>query len=423
MDTIFAPATATGKAGIAVVRISGPAADGVLKRLAGDLPAVRRASLRALRDASGEVLDEALVLRFEPGRSFTGEAVAELHVHGSVAVLDAVLGAVEATGLARPAKAGEFTRRAFDNGRLDLSQVRGLADLIDAETEAQRRAALARFDGELTRLAEEWRCRLIRATALLEAMIDFADEDVPEDTRAEVASLVGEVLPGLDAQIAGFDAARGLRQGFTIAILGAPNAGKSSLVNHFAGRDAAIVTAVPGTTRDVIEVRVDLDGLPVTFLDTAGLREAVDPVERIGVERARARAEQADLRIGLDGGDGLPVEVASCDIVLRSQVDRRGGDGISVVSGQGLIDLRSRIVGLLRERVDGASLIARQQELDDLRKAKLHLSEAVESLYVGPVEVSAHRLRAGLRHLEHLLGRVDVEDVLDVVFASFCLGK
>ncbi|WP_373050624.1 tRNA uridine-5-carboxymethylaminomethyl(34) synthesis GTPase MnmE, partial [Thalassovita aquimarina] len=303
MDTIFALATAHGKAGVAVIRVSGPLAHSAGERLAGMLPDPRKAGLRLLRDGQGVRLDEALVLTFPDKSSFTGEAVVELQLHGSVAVVASVLRELGNMDGLRQAEPGEFTRRALENGRLDLAQVEGLADLIEAETEAQRRQALRVLSGDLGNRAEEWRRDLIRAASLLEATIDFADEDIPVDVSPEVNELLDRVIASLSKEIAGVSAAERVRTGFEVAIVGAPNVGKSTLLNALAGRDAAITSEYAGTTRDVIEVRMDLAGLPVTLLDTAGLRETQDKVEEIGIKRARERAGLADLRVFLVEGD------------------------------------------------------------------------------------------------------------------------
>ena len=320
-DTIFALATAKGRAGVAVLRLSGPQAPAIAEALVGPgLPPSGR-SLRLVRDREGRVLDEALVLSFEKGASFTGEAVVEFQCHGSPAVASAILRALSDDGRGRLAEPGEFTRRALENGRLDLAQVEGLADLIEAETESQRRQALRVMQGALGARVEVWRKDLIRAVALIEATIDFADEDIPTDVSPEVLDLIDRTLADLQKEIAGSFAAERIREGFEVAIVGAPNAGKSTLLNVLAGRDAAITSEIAGTTRDVIEVRMDLGGLAVTLLDTAGLRETEDTIERIGVQRALERARLADLRLFLteDGSlSGLGLKPEPGDIVVRS---------------------------------------------------------------------------------------------------------
>ncbi len=307
MDTIYALASARGKAGVAVVRISGPHAFPAARALAGDLPAPRRAGLRRLTSADGALLDEALVLLFEVGSSFTGEDVVELQLHGSTAVVRAVLTELSKQEGLRPAEPGEFTRRALENECLDLAQVEGLADLLDAETEAQRKQAVGVLSGALGDLAGAWRTDLIRAAALLEATIDFADEDVPVDVSPEVNALLDTTLESLERETAGTRIAERIREGFEVAIVGRPNAGKSTLLNAMAGREAAITSDIAGTTRDVIEVHMELAGLPVTVLDTAGVRDTEDQVEAIGVARALERAKAADLRVFLlEGADDQP---------------------------------------------------------------------------------------------------------------------
>ncbi|NBB81637.1 MAG: tRNA uridine-5-carboxymethylaminomethyl(34) synthesis GTPase MnmE, partial [Verrucomicrobia bacterium] len=299
MDTIFALSTAPGKAGVAIIRVSGAAAFQAVEPLVDSLPAPRRSGLRSVKSPDGDVLDTALVLTFEAGHSFTGETTVEIQCHGSRAVVSAILDALGRQDGLRPAQPGEFTRRALENEMLDLAQVEGLADLIDAETEAQRKQAVRVLSGQLGARAEEWRRKLIRAAALLEATIDFADEEVPEDVSPEVSELLESVRAELDKEIAGVGSAERIREGFEVAIVGAPNVGKSTLLNVLAGRDAAITSEVAGTTRDVIEVRMDLSGLPVTLLDTAGLRTTEDEVESIGVDLAMKRAKAADLRVFL----------------------------------------------------------------------------------------------------------------------------
>ncbi|KFI32902.1 tRNA modification GTPase TrmE [Haematobacter missouriensis] len=426
MDTIYALATARGRAGVAVIRISGPLAWEASAALAGALPEPRHSALRRLRWA-GDVLDEALVLVFEAGRSFTGERVVELHLHGSIAVVSAVLSALgEQPGL-RPAEAGEFTRRALENGRLDLTQVEGLADLIDAETEIQRKQALRIFSGAISAKTEVWRMRLIRAAALIEATIDFADEEVPVDVGPEVMELIGSVVSDIRDNLRGAAVSERIRDGFEVAIIGVPNAGKSTLLNALAGREAAITSEIAGTTRDVIEVRMDLKGLPVTLLDTAGLRDTGDIVEAMGIERAQARAKAADLRVFLTEDDVLPpgVNREPEDIVVRGKADLRCGDGeaVSGLTGQGIDRLVDQITHLLDKRAAGGSLMVRERHRKALRSAELSLSAATVEIESGQAEIVAEHIRFALRSLETLVGRVDVEDLLGEIFSSFCIGK
>jgi tRNA modification GTPase len=424
-DTIFALASARGKAGVAVMRVSGPQAHGALARLCA-VPAARQAALRQLV-WQGQVLDEALVLVFDEGASFTGEASVELQVHGSLGVIKALTQALAAIGL-RPAEAGEFTRRALENGRLDLAQVEGLADLIDAETEAQRRQALRVLSGAVGKRAEGWRKDLIRAGALVEATIDFADEDVPVDVTPEVLGLIDGLLTDLRREIAGTSVAERVRDGFEVAILGAPNAGKSTLLNALAGREAAITSEIAGTTRDVIEVRMDLDGLAVTLLDTAGLRETADRVEQIGVTRALERAGAADLRVFLldHPTETLLMSPRAGDIVVQGKADLRPGpDAVSGRTGQGLDQLMARISAVLVGKAASVGVMTRERH----RVAMIRAVEAMESARHqvqgtdGAAELVALDLRRAARALDVLVGRVDTEDLLDEIFASFCIGK
>lgn len=431
MDTIFALASARGKAGVSVIRLSGPRAWGAVSALAGKLPQTRRASLRRLR-MEGEVLDEALVLTFAAGASFTGEAAAELHIHGATATVSAVLRALGGLDGLRMAEAGEFTRRALENGRLDLTQVEGLADLIDAETDAQRRQALRVLSGAVGEKAEGWRRDLIRAAALLEVTIDFADEDVPLDVAPEVLGLIEGVTRALRAEVAGYGAAERIRDGFEVAIIGRPNAGKSTLLNALAGREAAITSAIAGTTRDVIEVRMDLGGLAVTLLDTAGLRDTSDDVELIGVRRAVGRAEGADLRVFLlDDADDVPmIKPQPDDIIVRGKADLhpRGTGAIFAISGKtgaGLAELVGTMAGVLSVRAASAGIATRARHRQGLERAISSMESARDEIARGPqrTELAAEHLRHAIRAIDALVGRVDVEDLLDNIFASFCIGK
>ncbi|PSL17962.1 tRNA uridine-5-carboxymethylaminomethyl(34) synthesis GTPase MnmE [Shimia abyssi] len=427
-DTIFALATAPGKAGVAVVRVSGSLAAEAGRALFGGLPEPRIASLRLLIDRKGIRLDQALVMYFPEKNSFTGEEVVELHLHGSVAVVNAVLRELADMDGLRLAEAGEFTRRALENGRLDLAQVEGLSDLIESETEAQRRQALRVLSGDLGNLAETWRTKLIRAAALLEATIDFADEDVPVDVTPEVLDLLSDVRTDLARQIAGVSTAERIRIGFEVAILGAPNVGKSTLLNALAGREAAITSEFAGTTRDVIEVRMDLNGLPVTLLDTAGLRDTDDHVEGIGIERALQRAESADLRIFLiEDGKKPEIEPLAGDVVLRSKadtlVDQEGA--VSGKTGQGVDQLISHVSALLSSRGAQSGIATRERHRIAMNRSVENLVSAQKLLDMGVdhYDLVAEELRSAIRALDSLVGRVDVENLLDEIFSSFCIGK
>ena len=427
MDTIFALATAQGRAGVAVIRISGPGAFDVAHVLIGDVPAPRLASLRKVRDVDGTIIDEALVLAFSGPASFTGEDVVELHLHGSPAITRAVLRRLGQLD-ARLAEPGEFTRRALENDKMDLLQVEALGDLISAETEAQRRQAMRGYDGAFTARIEKWRTDLIRAAALIEATIDFADEDVPVDVSPEVVQLLSGVQRDIQTELSGFDAAERVRSGFEVAIVGAPNAGKSTLLNALARREAAITSHHAGTTRDVIEVQMDLGGLPVTLLDTAGLRDTDDEVEAEGVARAKSRAAAADIRVFLsDGSDTLPLAPEPDDVVLAPKADLRSDDvpAVSGKTGTGVQDLMDRLSVALADRASGAGLATQERHRIALSAAQADLSAAMAKVENGPVlyDIAAEDIRIATRSLAVLIGRVDVEHLLDEVFASFCLGK
>lgn len=430
MDTIYAPATARGRAGISVVRISGPDAHKAVAALCDRLPEMRRAAVRKLA-WQGEQLDECLVVLFENGQSFTGERVAELHLHGSIAVVAAVLKALSMQAGLRLANPGEFTRRALENGCLDLTQVEGLAALIDAETEAQRKQALRVLSGAVGRRAEAWRKQLIRAAALLEATIDFVDEDVPVDVAPEVLDLIAHLIADLRVEAKGSVIAERIRDGFEIAIVGAPNAGKSTLLNALAGKDAAITSEIAGTTRDVIEVRMDLGGIPVTLLDTAGLRASFDVLENVGIDRAIARASTADLRIFLLLDGLLPPGIAQGpdDLLVHGKADiysAPAGDlSVSGVSGAGISVLLHRIGQILEGRVANAAVLTHARHRNGALEAISALEAAQTEIRLGPhrTELAAENLRRALRSLDALIGRVDAETLLDEIFISFCIGK
>ncbi|MFZ4604779.1 MAG: tRNA uridine-5-carboxymethylaminomethyl(34) synthesis GTPase MnmE [Caulobacter sp.] len=441
-DTIFALATAPGRAALAVVRLSGPEAGAALTALAGKLPAPRRASLRKLRDAAGGPIDEALALWLPGPASYTGEDSAELHLHGGQAVVEAVVDALAAVGL-RLAEPGEFTRRAFQNGRLDLAQAEAVADLIDAETTAQARQALDQLGGGLSRRYDGWRDLLIESLAVLEAAVDFPDEDLPEDVAARARPPLRTLLGELQAALSDADRGRRVREGFRIALIGAPNAGKSSLLNALAGRDAAIVTATAGTTRDVIEIPLVVAGYKVLLADTAGVRDTAEAIEAEGVRRARAWAEDADLRLWVvdqSASDGDWREAADLaragDLLVLNKSDlARGGDELaasastdierlplSVISEVDVDALRAWLQTRIVSALSGAEFPAATR----LRHAE-SLTEAAErvrrALAQAEPELAAEDVRLAARALERVSGRVDPETVLDRVFSSFCIGK
>lgn len=429
-DTIFALATAKGKAGVAVLRISGPLAFEAGSRFCGSLPKAKTQGVRLLRSQDGDAIDEALVLVFEKDRSFTGEKVVEFQVHGSQAVVSRILSELSGLEGLRLAAPGEFTRRALECGRLDLSQVEGLADLLEAETEAQRIQALRVMRGVLSEKTAVWRRDLVRAAALIVATIDFADEEIPEDVFAEVQTLVERVRDKLAVEEKGSKISERIREGFEVAIIGRPNAGKSTLLNALAGRDVAITSEHAGTTRDVIEVRMDLNGLPVTVLDTAGIRQTKDDVEEIGVQRALQRAKGADLRVFLtvSGQESLGVVPEPDDISVVAKADLNPtaeGFRVSGKTLEGVDQLVQKISDVLVQRSSGAATAMRERHRIAIQSAKTCLDVALVHLQSGPefAEFSAEDLNRAIFNLDSLIGRVDVEQVLDDVFSSFCLGK
>jgi tRNA modification GTPase len=428
MDTIFALATAQGKAGVSIVRISGPDAENALNALSSLAVPVGRPSVRTLVGKDGTHIDEAMVLRFAKPHSFTGEDVVELHVHGSIAVVQAVLRELSAIENLRHADAGEFTRRALENNHLDISKVEGLADLIDSETEAQRTQALRVLSGELGNLTNYWRDKLVRAASLIEATIDFADEDVPVDVSDEVIDIIGEIRDSITKEINGSVIAERVRSGFEVAIVGAPNLGKSTLLNALAGREAAITSEIAGTTRDVIEVRMDLGGVPVTLLDTAGIRETSDVVEGIGVSRALGRAAEADAIVYLydDTSQLAAFEGDETAIRLRAKDDVGDySDGISGHTGNGIEDLVQQLTQRFGDMTRDIGIATRERHRIAMQEALVHLLNAESIVQQGPemYDIGAEELRISCRVLDTLIGRVDVESLLDEIFSSFCIGK
>lgn len=428
MQTIFALATARGKSGVAVIRVSGIEAFAICRALAGIVPEPGRLAYRSLRTADGDLLDRGLVLAFRGPNSFTGEDVVEFQVHGGMGVVAAIERAISATGLARQAEPGEFTRRALVNERLDISQVEALGDLIEAETEQQRLQAQAALDGGLRVLADGLRQDLLKALALIEVTIDFADEDVPVDISPEVLENIESVQRRLEAEIEGSRVSERLRSGFEVAIVGPPNAGKSTLLNRIARRDVAITSDVAGTTRDILEVNVDLNGIPVVFLDTAGLRNGGDVVERIGIDRARARARAADLRVFLraDPGGDLGVPVQDGDYVATAKADVADGlQGVSGLTGKGVDAMLAHVSSVLESRLSTRGAANRERHRAAMERASAELDVANAMLRSGSVssELIAEQIRYGVRHLDSLVGAIDVESVLGEIFSKFCIGK
>lgn len=444
-DTIFALATAAGRSAVAVVRVSGPRSSEIAAALCGRLPSPRLASVRTLKH-NGVALDEALVLRFEKPASYTGEDSVEFHVHGGRAVVEALLAALSELG-ARLAEAGEFTRRAFENGKLDLAQAEGVADLIDAETEAQRRQALGQVGGALSQRYDRWRDLLVQALAMLEAAVDFPDEDLPEEVAERARPGLRQLSGELNAALADVSRGRRVRDGFRIALIGAPNAGKSTLLNGLAERDAAIVTDVAGTTRDVIEVPLVLGGYKVLVADTAGIRETADVIEAEGVRRAKAWAEAADLRLwvvdgfhvkqadarpeAIRGGDWLilnKTDIADAD-ALAHVAERWAGEGLTVLhiagtSAEGPEALRVALASHVAGALSGAEFPAatRLRHAERLSEARSYLERALSDVGL-EVELAAEDVRLAARALERISGRIDPEDVLGRVFSTFCIGK
>ncbi|HEX2590810.1 MAG TPA: tRNA uridine-5-carboxymethylaminomethyl(34) synthesis GTPase MnmE [Rhizomicrobium sp.] len=434
-DTIFAPATAPGRAGIAVVRVSGASAkDAVIAVTGAQPPEPRLAALRAFRDFEGETIDEGLVLWFAGPASFTGEDVVEFQLHGGRAIVERVLATLGRLPRMRMAERGEFTRRAVENGKLDLTRAEAIADLVDAETEAQRRQAFRQYEGGLYQMAEGWRGRLIKALAWAEAAIDFAEDEVPAEAWAEVEAAIRELYQEIQRLMD--DGRRGeiLREGVHITVIGPPNAGKSSFINALARRDVAIVSPIPGTTRDIVEARLDLGGYPVIVADTAGIRETDEIIEAEGVRRARTRSTQGDLTVlVLDGSLADPaagldpelVEGAALTLLNKSDLPWAGaheGHRLSLTTGDGLAPAVSALTELVRNRIgtrDGVAL-TRERHRRAVSAAAEHLKRAETA---GSPELISEDLRLALRAIGELTGRVDVEDLLDVVFRDFCIGK
>ena len=427
MDTIFALASAPGKAGISIVRLSGPLAINVAEKLTKSKLKEKQPNLRVIYDSDNHFIDQALILIFSKPYSFTGENVVEFHLHGSNAVVSSVIKLLGNFKGLRDAEPGEFTRCALENGKIDLAQVEGLADLIDAETDAQHKQAARIFNGALGEKTKEWRAKLVKAGALLVATLDFADEEVPEEVTLEVGKLINMVLSDLDKEIIGVQTAERIRSGFEVAIVGAPNLGKSTLLNYLVGRDAAITSNISGTTRDVIEVKFDLRGLPVTILDTAGIRKSDDKVEEIGISRALERSSLSDLRIVLteDGEYPSGLKSRDTDIICIAKDDQGNRGGVSGKTGAGIDRLKNNIWDILNDKAQYVGIATRERHKSSMVNARKFLGNAVVSLRDGPeyYDITAEEIRAATSALDSLIGRIGVEDVLDEVFSSFCLGK
>jgi tRNA modification GTPase len=423
-DTIFALSSGSPPAAISVIRVSGPNAHFAGKALAGTLPAARQAAVRELRSEEGELLDEALMLRFDGSASSTGEDLVELHCHGGRAVVACVLRALGTIEGLRQAQPGEFTRRAFENGRIDLTEAEGLADLIEAETESQRRAALATAEGGLRIVIERWQARLLELSARAEAAIDYVDDesaDADPPLSRDCGALAADLSNWLDRP-----RAEPLREGVRVVIAGPPNAGKSSLLNAIAGYERAIVTAVPGTTRDHIDVPLALSGVPIRLTDTAGLRDSAELVEQIGVDRARKLLEHADVLLWLGEPEEAPEHPRLIRVHARADLPKRGPAppgslAISSVTGTGLAELTQAIVAAARSILPAEGEIAlNRRQADCLSEARIALEAAEKA---EDLVIVAESLRQARAAFDRLTGSAGVEDLLDALFGRFCLGK
>jgi tRNA modification GTPase len=427
-DTIYALATSQGRAGVAVVRISGPEAFTSLKSLCINFNiSPRKSKLCDLYTDEGLHLDRALVIPFKGPQSFTGEDVVELHLHGSIAVIQKTLETLSKLPNLRQALPGEFTRRAFTNEKLDLAEIEGLADLIEAETEAQRIQALQVLSGKLGQRVQEWRSMIIKAMAFIEVTIDFADEEVPTDISKDVLLILTNIIKDLEYESESTKVAERIRSGFEVAIVGKPNVGKSSLLNALSGREAALTSEEAGTTRDIIEVRMDLGGLPVTMMDTAGLRDTDNLIENKGISKAIEKANSADLVIVLTEDGEIPIEIQNSSVLkfVSKCDDGELADGVSAFTGYGLDNMISSIKRKLEKRVQNQGLATRYRHREAIDSAVNKIQMAKKFVKDGPsfYDLAAEELRQTTYTLDELFGKVDVENVLDEIFSSFCLGK
>ena len=441
IETIIALSSGQGRAGVAVLRISGPKSNEILRRLTkGRLPSVRQTSLRWLLDSEGERLDQALILRFEGPNSFTGEDLVELHCHGSIAVVEAVIALACQKKECRLAARGEFSQRAFENGRIDLVQAEGIADLIDSTSELQMKQAARFVAGDASETIQAWRKQVLEASAFLAASIDFSDEgDVSEEAHAPARDIIRQLVSDFDKSLETAQTATRIRDGIRIAIIGVPNAGKSTLMNALLSRDAAIVSDIAGTTRDIIETQMILAGVPVILADTAGLRKTDDPIEAEGVRRAEAWAENADIRLFLTRLDEVAetsetYKRRDTDLLIGTQLDRVAGYKpafksdilVSAKTGEGMRDLINRLEDLILSLISSeeAPAIVRLRHRENLTSARSALNMALEQLdEFGDVDLAAFELSLARSSLESILGQVDVEDILGEVFSGFCVGK
>lgn len=436
LPTIFALATPPGRSGVAIIRLSGSAVPDLMPKILSQTPSPREATVvKLLHPQTKEIIDSIIAIYFQAPNSFTGEDVLELHIHGSRAVISSTLEMLGKQANLRLAEAGEFTKRAFDNNKLDLTAVEGLADLIEAETEAQRKQALRQLQGSLGLLYNGWRGRLIKMLAYLEAYLDFPDEDIPADLNEKISKDITDLTTEMTAHIQDDKKGERLRNGVHIAIVGAPNVGKSSLLNWFAGRDVAIVSDIPGTTRDVLTVHLDLNGYPAILYDTAGLRESDDIIEKEGIVRARKTAESADLRLNILSVDTAKAEDLTAQdpytLLVLNKIDLKPSAPseaipsvipISLKTGDGLKTLLEEVTKRVESLMPttGAPIITRARH----RQALIATIDALNRFKIAAtLDLAAEDLRLASRALGQILGQVDVEELLDIIFADFCIGK
>lgn len=441
MDTIFALASARGKSGVAVIRVSGESALKSLLKIThiNEKPTPRKARLLKLYSPiSGEIIDHALCLYFPAPHSFTGEDVVEYHIHGGLSVINSLIEALSSFQNMRLAEAGEFTKRAFYNEKLDLTEVEGLSDLINAETEQQRKLALRQLQGDLSSLFNQWRESIIKIQALFEAYIDFPDEDLPPTQEKELFDNIEELKKDINSHINDYRRGERLREGYRVALFGAPNTGKSSLINTLSQRNVAIVSEFAGTTRDLIEVHLDLNGYPVTIIDTAGIREADDFVEKEGIRRSKEEIKSSDLQIALFSAEEWPkkdeetqnliddhtiIIVNKKDLLNKAfETNDKSIFSVSAKEGDGI----SELLGFLTKRVErdlelqSSSISTRERHRIELKEAYRAL-ERVDSGHLP--ELIVEDLRLASRHIGKIIGKIDVDDILDVIFSEFCIGK